>query len=52
MRQQNIRTFILKALLNPEAKNPPNGPMTLLNMDSDKEWNTKGGTEIVPGNPN
>lgn len=45
-------TFILKALLNPEAKNPPNGPITLLNNDNDKECKTNGGNEIVPGNPN
>lgn len=35
-------TLILNARLNPEAKNPPNGPMTLLNTDCAKEWKTKG----------
>lgn len=42
----------MKALLNPEAKNPPNGPITLLNNERDKECSTNGGIEIVAGNPN
>lgn len=36
-------TLILKALLKPDAKNPPNGPMTELKMLSDSEWSTNGG---------
>lgn len=35
-------TLILKALLNPEAKNPPKGPITLLNKDKDNECSIKG----------
>lgn len=35
-------TFILNALLNPEAKNPPNGPITLLKMDNDNECKANG----------
>lgn len=32
-----IVTLILNALLKPDAKNPPNGPITLLNTDNDSE---------------
>lgn len=35
-------TLILNARLKPEAKNPPNGPMTELKMLSDKECNRNG----------
>ena len=35
-------TLILNARLNPEAKNPPNGPMTELNTLNDKECNKYG----------
>lgn len=40
-------TLILKALLNPEAKNPPKGPITELKTLRDNEWSTKGGTDSV-----
>jgi hypothetical protein len=33
----NALTFILKALLNPLAKNPPKGPMTDANTDIEIE---------------
>lgn len=33
----NRITLILKARLNPLAKNPPNGPITELNIDIDNE---------------
>lgn len=39
---QIIATFILNARLKPEAKKPPNGPMTELNMLSDKECRRNG----------
>lgn len=35
-------TLILNALLNPDAKNPPNGPMTELNNPILREWKTNG----------
>lgn len=35
-------TLILKALLNPLAKNPPNGPITELNMAIEREWSKNG----------
>lgn len=35
-------TLILKALLNPEAKKPPKGPMMELNKLKDKECHTNG----------
>jgi hypothetical protein len=38
----NLLTLILKALLKPEAKKPPNGPITELKMLSDKECNING----------
>lgn len=40
-RVQHI-TFILKALLNPLAKNPPNGPITEANRDRDMECRING----------
>lgn len=36
--EQNILTFILKALLNPLAKKPPNGPMTDANSANITVW--------------
>lgn len=36
------RTLILKARLNPLAKNPPKGPITELNTDIDKECSRNG----------
>lgn len=44
---QHLHTFILKARLNPLAKNPPKGPITELNRDIEKECKTKGGIKIV-----
>jgi hypothetical protein len=38
----SIKTLILKARLNPLAKNPPNGPMTELKTDIDREWKRNG----------
>jgi hypothetical protein len=38
----SIITLILKARLNPLAKNPPNGPMTELKTDIDREWKRNG----------
>lgn len=35
-------TLILNALLKPLAKKPPNGPITELNTDNDKECNING----------
>lgn len=35
-------TLILNARLKPEAKNPPNGPITELNTLSDKECSKNG----------
>ena len=35
-------TLILKALLNPLAKNPPKGPITDAKMDMKKAWSKKG----------
>ena len=35
-------TFILKALLNPLAKKPPNGPMTEAKIDINNECNKNG----------
>ena len=35
-------TLMLKALLNPEAKNPPKGAMSEAKMERGKEWNTAG----------
>lgn len=35
-------TLILKARLKPDAKKPPNGPMTLLKILKDKEWSANG----------
>lgn len=35
-------TLILNALLKPLAKKPPNGPITELNSDNDKECNING----------
>ena len=32
--QESLHTLILKALLNPLAKNPPNGPINEANVDS------------------
>ena len=43
----NSITFILNALLNPLAKNPPNGPMTEANSDMDIECRTNGYIVIV-----
>jgi hypothetical protein len=40
-------TLILNALLNPLAKNPPNGPMTEANNDIDIECNMNGYNVIV-----
>lgn len=39
--QDSLHTLILKALLNPLAKNPPNGPINEANVDSAKLciWN-------------
>jgi hypothetical protein len=39
---QKTNTLILNARLNPEAKNPPKGPMMLLNMDNDTECSING----------
>lgn len=47
-----IPTLILNALLKPEAKNPPKGPITLLKIESEREWNINGYNNIVPGKPN
>ncbi len=35
-------TLILKALLNPLAKNPPKGPMTEAKIDMKKAWSRNG----------
>lgn len=45
-------TFILNARLKPEAKKPPNGPITLLKTDRASECIMKGYTEMVSGKPN
>jgi hypothetical protein len=34
--------LILNARLNPEAKKPPKGPITLLNTERERECSTKG----------
>lgn len=44
--------MILKALLKPDAKKPPKGPITLLKSDKESEWKTKGYNEIVSETPN
>ena len=40
-------TLILNALLNPLAKNPPNGPMTEAKIDMKKQWMKNGYTVTV-----
>ena len=46
---REIKTFtlILKALLNPLAKKPPNGPMTEAKIDINNECNKNGYRVIV-----
>lgn len=43
-------TLMLKALLNPDAKNPPNGAMSEAKMESGKEWKTAGYVRITKPN--
>ena len=43
------KSLILKALLNPLAKNPPNGPIMELKSESDSECNTNGHIVTVVG---
>lgn len=43
------KSLILNARLKPDAKKPPNGPMTELNSDSDNECHTNGYVSIVVG---
>ena len=42
-----VLTLILNALLNPLAKNPPNGPMTEAKIDMKKQWMKNGYTVTV-----
>lgn len=44
---QHLITLILNARLNPLAKNPPNGPITELNIDNDNECRINGYTVKV-----
>ena len=39
---QRPLTFTLKALLNPDAKNPPKGAMREAKMERGKEWSWAG----------
>lgn len=43
------KSLILNARLKPEAKKPPNGAISELNVDSANECNTNGYTVIVCG---
>ena len=44
---EKIPTFLLHPLLNPEARNPPNGPMTLHRRQMMKAWAAKGEARAV-----